>query len=275
MRQIKTYFKGAPFYNAFLGLVWVIRFLVPLVAGGILLATLPGQVKVTDLVIWVCALPHPPLIIAEEFPHGKFRMRERILDHLPGLGIKSSYDVQAVGVVPDIPISINPHCIWSGIRARQRVFFECLRLRIESRHLACVKLTNPNYSVGADFHSSRIRIGRRWAPLRDFHRFSVHFADLILAWIRKPDIATLIRFHIISMHYFLEAGELFGLRVEFRQWDTTGPRVPLRILANRVLLPTQSDSFFSRKILILVFGNFLCCGVPSSQFIRALFSQPN
>src|SRR6202165_6338925 len=105
MRQIKTYFKGAPFYNAFLGLVRVIRFLVPLVAGGILLGTLPGQVKVTDLVIWVCAVPHPPLIIAEKFPHREFRMREGILDHLPSFGIKSSHDVQAVGVVPDIAVS--------------------------------------------------------------------------------------------------------------------------------------------------------------------------
>ena len=78
-----------------------------LLAGRLLPAGFPSQVKVTNLVIWRGAIPHPPLRIAEKFPQSEFRMWERILGHLPRLGIQASNHVHAVGVVPNIALSIN------------------------------------------------------------------------------------------------------------------------------------------------------------------------
>src|SRR5271170_6892953 len=76
----------------------------------------PGQIEVTDLVIWVGAIPHPSLRIAEELPHGEFRMREGILGHLPCLRIKASYHVHVMGVVPEITVQVKTKGIRSGIR---------------------------------------------------------------------------------------------------------------------------------------------------------------
>ena len=48
------------------------------------------QIKITHLIIRVSAIPHPPLGIAEEFPHREFRVGEGILGHLSGFDIEAA-----------------------------------------------------------------------------------------------------------------------------------------------------------------------------------------
>src|SRR5205807_8031061 len=97
--------------------------------------------------------------------------------------------------------------------------------------------------------------------------FAVNFANFIFTWIRKPDIARLIRFDVVGVSHFLEPGEFLSLGIKFREGNSAGPRISLGIQTNCVLLTAECDSLFPREIFVLEFGYFLSCGVPSTQFI--------
>src|SRR5712671_7446981 len=121
-------------------------------------AVLAGQVKVADLVIRRRAIPHPALGIAEEFPHGEFRVWDWILDHLPCPRVKAPNDVHVVGVIPEISVSIKTQRVRTGIRAGQWKFLKSLRLGVELQHLAAGVFSGIDHAVGPYFHPSRVRV---------------------------------------------------------------------------------------------------------------------
>src|ERR1019366_3340417 len=110
--------------------------------------TLSSKVEVANLVICRSGVPHPPLGIGKEFPHGIFGVRKRIFENLASLRIETADHVRVLGRIPELVILSNVQSVGCGVRTGQLVFHELFRLRIEMGKFSDVIFGKPDGSLG-------------------------------------------------------------------------------------------------------------------------------
>src|ERR1035437_1316461 len=115
--------------------------------------TLSSKVEVANLVICRSGVPHPPLRIGKEFPHGIFGVRKRIFEDIAGLRIQTADHVRVLGRIPELVILSDVQSVGSGIRTGQLVFDELFCLRIEMGKFSDVIFGKPDGSIGVHLNA--------------------------------------------------------------------------------------------------------------------------